>query len=506
VFSFPPENLVTLVAPWFFGTLSAEPGAPAYWGRCYPWEMSVFVGTAGIVLGMIGVAERAAAGRLVAWPPLLAIAVSGLALGANGPLLRPLYDWVPGFASFRGLSKFTFLLMLFMTLAIGVGVDALLRRRLPSRRLVYIFALVGMGLVAAGLWLTISPDRVGAWMAAIRASGESGLPDEMFGDRGFIEAAGLQAGTSLLIAGLLWVVVAGSLLATSRVAWLRLLPLGLLPLELLMFAAVSIETSSLSDAVPSECRKVALLGAGDIRMLNTVFPNNGFLLGVPDAGGNDPAVLKRYAEFVTASEGGRAVDATQHLPFSRLSPALAMLRVRFACVRQGDRIQVFENATRPLPTVLLVSDYRVLPTAGAVLSEVVRESFDPRRVVLLEEPPVPAPSATLAPGVARVLARTSDTLEIEVDTPTPAILLVTDLYSRGWSAEAVVPENNPQRVYDVLPANYVLRAIPLTAGRHHLMLEYRPSLIVLGAVVSLLAVAGWVAAWKWPTVADAPRS
>jgi hypothetical protein len=51
----------------------------------------------------------------------------------------------------------------------------------------------------------------------------------------------------------------------------------------------------------------------------------------------------------------------------------------------------------------------------------------------------------------------------------------------------------PQATYDVMPANWVLRAIPLQAGTHHIRLRYEPRAVLPGFIVSgvtLAALAG----------------
>lgn len=45
IYSFPPENLLTLIAPNFFGHGTGS----AYWGRWFSWEMSLYVGIGGLV-------------------------------------------------------------------------------------------------------------------------------------------------------------------------------------------------------------------------------------------------------------------------------------------------------------------------------------------------------------------------------------------------------------------------------------------------------------------------
>jgi len=49
----------------------------------------------------------------------------------------------------------------------------------------------------------------------------------------------------------------------------------------------------------------------------------------------------------------------------------------------------------------------------------------------------------------------------------------------------------------VMPANYCLRAIPLAAGHHRLVLEYLPRAFVIGRMMSLVAVAGYLGLFAW---------
>jgi uncharacterized membrane protein YfhO len=76
-------------------------------------------------------------------------------------------------------------------------------------------------------------------------------------------------------------------------------------------------------------------------------------------------------------------------------------------------------------------------------------------------------------------------------------LLITDSYSRGWRALAL--PGSTQARYEVMPANYCLRAIPLAAGHHLLRLEYSPLGFRVGKVISIAALAVFIVltAWRW---------
>ena len=119
--SLAPENLLTLLAPGFFGNTVAVP----YWGRWYLWEMCLFIGVSGLSLAVHGAiaGDRKIRRALL---PLTAILLV-LALGSNTPLFSFLYRWVPGLNRFRASAKFTIEASLFLALLAGTGLNHLLK-------------------------------------------------------------------------------------------------------------------------------------------------------------------------------------------------------------------------------------------------------------------------------------------------------------------------------------------------------------------------------------------
>ncbi len=55
-------------------------------------------------------------------------------------------------------------------------------------------------------------------------------------------------------------------------------------------------------------------------------------------------------------------------------------------------------------------------------------------------------------------------------------------------------DEGERQSYPVIPADFVLRGIPLPAGRHHLRLEYRPRAFVIGCWVSAISSVAFVLA------------
>ncbi len=119
-------------------------------------------------------------------------------------------------------------------------------------------------------------------------------------------------------------------------------------------------------------------------------------------------------------------------------------------------------------------------------------TFDPRKEVILEREPVPAPVAADTPGRARIVREGTDFMEVDAEVVSPSILLVTDAWARGWRATPL--EGSSQNRYELMPANYALRAVALDRGKHRLRLEYAPRAFHVGAIVSVMAWATWIVA------------
>jgi len=89
-------------------------------------------------------------------------------------------------------------------------------------------------------------------------------------------------------------------------------------------------------------------------------------------------------------------------------------------------------------------------------------------------------------GTTRITATTTDSVTVEADVEQPSILLITDAYAASWRTVSL--PGSTQAHYDLLPANYVLRAVPLTAGHHLLRVEYRPVAFAIGKWISITSV------------------
>ncbi len=485
MFGFPPENAITLLNPFFFGDMVSQP----YWGRCYLWEMSLFIGVSGLLLAIVGAVDGERHKRRFSLAMIAVLMV--LALGVHTPLFRLLYDWAPGFGKFRGVAKFTFQAELFLVMLAAVGFD-----RLAARRRVSPGLLVGLGmataawLIAAGvIWGTSSSDWQGL-LRSIHATGETYLAARAIEDPTFVNGARLHAAVAMWIAGLTASIVTGLLYALLTMPRALLLLAAMTALEVAT-AAWHVRTTFDSGAVVVPgVRDFLAEHPGDFRILNPLNPTSAMSMGAYDLWGSDPGVVRRYAEFAAWTQGRDPSQATQYVDFARLDPLYAMLRLQFSFVPQEDgRIRV-DEAPHPMSRLQLVGRYRVETQRDWIFAALRSPSFDPRSEVVLERKPDWEPDG--AEGTARVVGEDTDQLTIEADLAKPSILLITDVYTPAW--RAVPLPGTVQERYDVQPGNYVLRAIPLSAGHHRFRLEYAPPAFRIGAWISALSLLAYAVA------------
>jgi len=493
-FSLPPENLLTLLVPGLFGNLNGL----AYFGRGYYWEFTLFVGVAALALAASAAADWKKTRDLA----LMLAALTALALGRHLPILhRSLYLLLPGYGMFRSTARHAFLIALFLSILAGTGWQSLQESSRWPKKQAILCLLAGLLLMGAALILGVGAPLGlnGAWgrlLQSLASSGEVMDGAWRLADADFAVLSCRFAAQKVL-AG------AGVLLAASLLMGLmkfsRRFVYGLLILAVLESAIFAFGSRSWTDLkldYPEAWRRLLARSSPEERVLHdwTRAPNAALRLGVDDLWGYSPTILRRYAELIAASQGQDPEQTRAGQGFSRLHPIFSLLRCRHVLI--GEK---HVRLPSPLPRLLLVGDYTVIGDKHARLEAILSADFNPRRRVILETAPIPKPSG-VASGSVRLLSMTTDRLDIEADLKAPALLLITDAYSLGWRAAGLSP--GPQDRYVVLPADHALRAIPLTAGRHAIRLQYRPVSFWWGFWISAIAAALYAAALAFSIIAE----
>ena len=149
-----PHTLITSIFHAFGN--GADHSLP-YWGRWFWWEASAYVGVVGFALACIALATPRA-GRRFAFTMAVIILLLGM-----GKYVAPLF-WIvyrlPGFSSFRGIAKFMFLFVLFVSMLSGIGLDRLLAGKIKLIRPALAIAIFSALLLALALVMNMQAGRL----------------------------------------------------------------------------------------------------------------------------------------------------------------------------------------------------------------------------------------------------------------------------------------------------------------------------------------------------------
>ena len=483
-FSFPPENLLTLILPEFFGNLSSA----HYWGRWYLWEVSLFIGITAFFLFLLALFSSEPQKRR--WAFITAIIAFVFSLGAFSPFYYFFYNLLPGFKDLRGICKFDFLVSLFLALLSGMGLDDLIKRR-KKNWLVFIVILTGMIFFGAELFILDSvKDGLNGywakWFCAIHWLKNSLIPLDLTLKAQYAQTSGTQAAFSLLIGGLTCTLLAVLLIAQNFIPVFTYAIAALAIIELLAFARMNRPTFELSQLQHrfDILRDFYTKNPGDYRVYGTASAS--LVSGGNDIWEDEPMVLGRYGRFVCQSQGLPENQLFSVLPiFKKFPPILGITRLKYRVFMNEEPVRIAPYNLKDIPRMQLVNDWEVIADGKKTLNAMMDPSFDPAQKVFLESPPDFVPGRGGSKGEVEWKDLSTDAIEIHARVTGPSLLLVTDNYSSGWKAESL--PGSDQSEYRVMPGDYFLRVIPLETGSHHFILEYRPIAFEIGKWVSILS-------------------
>jgi hypothetical protein len=248
---------------------------------------------------------------------------------------------------------------------------------------------------------------------------------------------------------------------------------------------VALLKSKLGDAESADRRdRVELIG------IAYHWPGVALAQGFDHLFGHNPLRLR---DFARATGVGDTVATPQQRDFAPLFPSWRSVMADLAGVRfiatgvpaeQIDRAlrpgdldlvartrdaYVYENP-RALPRAMVVPDART-----ADFDELLRigwpDGVDPRRAVLLEDPPLTPPrsgDARAAAGAARILHYANTEIDVEAEAPDGGFLVLNDAWHPWWRAEV---DGLPARI---LRANVLFRAVAIGPGAHRVRFVFAP--------------------------------
>jgi len=501
IFSLPPENLLTLLAPNFFGDIVNVP----YWGKNNLWEMSLYLGI--VPLAMIILAAVLSRSRQVIVFAAIACVFLLLALGKHTPFLWILYTFVPGFDLFRGVAKAAFVFAFASALLAGSGFD-ILRQLIEKadKKLQYIaaFLMAAVVLIPVVAFVSSAGD-VHSWSSFVQAyaAGEEhfdALPmDHQFFNESwtiFWSDVSKLLVIMLCLAALSFFASRGRRRAPKKFA-IAILALALV--DLWHFGSrymVSFDPQIL--AMDQDLKAFFKAETGPFRIatplghLRNHLLNIGMLEGIENVGGYDAIVLKNYSEFINFTQGLTIDEPNLLMGINHISPLLNLLNVKYYLVEPAINIDLpdfaiaFRNSRnkvyrslKVLPRSFVVHSAWVASGVKEVLGRMVDPGFDPTATVILEKPAYGLPEKSEAQSpLPAVLEHSLMRVMIAAQTDTPGLLVLADMYYPGWKAFVDGTESPIYR------ANFVMRAVYLPLGRHTVEFRYDPVSFKVGAAIS----------------------
>jgi hypothetical protein len=499
-----------MLMPEYFSTAVPGIGPPMVFGDLW------YIGVAPLLLAGVALLQRPFR-HVWLWAGLALIAV--LVTYGIGPFLY--LRWLPGLNALVP-SRIGYLLIFGLCVLAGIGYDALVGRSQKgtdhaiSRTIWPMGALCVASVAAFGYaWVLYSTEQD----PAHRALKESQL------GRGIVWAA-----LSLALIALLrfdGIRIRRGQRATPVGAWYALSPLWgaalLLAVSFDLLTAVPGYNSFVDpDDVAPQFEAINRLRSahGQWRVMGidspmpVLNPNTQTLYGFDSVHGYDSLHTRRYEEFwatvdpgVLPKRGGGPYSNVFIRPQVYTSTPASLLGVRYITsavplttaavanltIVYSKELIIYENPNA-LPRTFIVPKARVA-SAEEIKALLAAEDFDPRQVVLLEEEPTataPVEDAGVATaqgrspthiGASRITVYRRNSVQIEVDLRQPAWLVLADPNYPGWQVSV---DGRAQKIYT---AYLLLRAVPLTAGKHVVTFTFVPTTLVPAGTISALTLA-----------------
>ncbi len=479
-YSFWPWRLLELLVPGAFG----RPQSNLFWGYANYWEDAIYIGALPLLLavgaGVAALRGRSNRGRLTGFLFGVAGVSLLLALGSNTPLFPWLFRHVPTFNLFQAPTRWNLLLVFALALLAGLGSD-----------------LWGAAQGRSLYWLRLGTAGAGAVTAAAWASTLM-----LEGVRPTLIRAFASAGIWLFLAGVLALILPR---LERRVWWVAVI--GVVAADLLLAGKGLNPTTepglyrgqSEMTAVVEGDHRVYLASEQEYHLTfyesfrfdtfharqnwrwvrDVGLPNSTMLDGIRSADNFDPLLPARFATWLEALEG---LPAAQRTTWLRLMDVSA-----FSDTLRGEEEPVYERIGGPSRARWVPEAVSVDGGADEVLSRLTQPGFDPDQQVVLEVP-VDREAEGGAGQVVLLVDEGPGRVRVEVEADGPGWLVLSDLWYPGWRVRI---DGEPGRL---LRADYLFRAVPIAAGKHSIVFEYRPLSFVVGlglSLVGMVAVLGW---------------
>jgi hypothetical protein len=491
-----------------------------YWGHAHTSlhvgpgleERAYYVGALPLMLSAVALAARRSWGRI-------AVALVAAAMLAVSTGLAPVYDIVihlPGFDATNN-GRFAVIAVLGLAVLAGWGLDELVDPGLAPRRRGAVLA-VSAAIVAVPIAIALVDHEFGAGALGTALGVAAHLEHAKTGAVAVIKLASVIQWAVLGVGALALMVLA----LRGRLGTRAFVVLAVLLVTLDLFQAGMGYNPAIDrdDADPPatpairylQSQRPARFGALEMKApIALVYPlpaNVAMRFHLYDVRGYVIPTEGRYFDLwreVVRSGSCYYLFCTQGTPAepralralgllgvtdllqNRLDPPLPQLRLAYS----GPDARIYRNPSA-LPRAFLAGSQEVVGSPSAARDRAVAADFPARTRVVAERPiaGIPRDAGGGSAGSARIVDYDAERVRVDSDANRRAVLVLTDNWYPGWKATVDGKEVPIERV------DYLIRGVPVPAGRHRVEFSYEPAswraawIVSAVALLAILAAAG----------------
>lgn len=501
-YSFWPWRLITLLAPNFFG----NPAWGNYWGYANYWEDHAYMGVLPLLLALAAVwrwlrrQPEIGTKMLAGVVPFFALTIPVsllLALGWNTPVYRLIFDYVPGFSFFRAPARLLLWYAVAISVLAGVGLQEFeitaKNRRHWQRLLASCLALVLAGflggLILKGRSLTFVSATIWAGLLLVLSvillllkPGEN--RSGPLNRRNWQGLVVLFVTVDLLLAG--WPLVP----TLSPAVFSRPIASAKFLAGQTDYPRFFVDADFSYRATFDQYFQFEDFGPRDTaywqQFKETLSPNFGVYAGLPTANNNDPLVIGRWQQLVSALSKPGWPQREQLLAATGVQFYVdAENRSGWPGVYQTGTISI-QAVPQARPRAYFVPTAHRVDSVPVAIEALRRPDFDSRQEVVIISKDLKAENPA-GPEIIRDVPVTINVaqdqqLVLSVDAPQAGFVVLTDTFYPGWQASV---DDAPAVIW---PANVAFRAVAVPAGPHRVKFWYRPQSFIVGAWISVLTV------------------
>lgn len=242
---------------------------------------------------------------------------------------------------------------------------------------------------------------------------------------------------------------------------------------------------------------------------------------VENANGDDPLLPKSYEsyrlcfsdlqgsrEFALKDPSSRLLDLL-NVKYLLVAPSITNLALpdKFRLIGEQPMRLYFNSGW--LPRAFFVAQAIVEDNSEGVYHRLTAPDFDPRQYVVLEKtsmPPghnspsvVPAGEDLPVGESVQIVSYSPNEIIVRSDGPRNGFLVLCENFYPGWKAYV------DGRPVEIIRANGIFRAVPLSYGQHSVAFRYEPRSLRMGAAISAVTLLAITLGWLFNTLAHRRR-